>query len=117
MGSIHLWFRDDSDWSSSARCYEAARGASDDFQDVSDLVEERLWLAPSQAHVDEKSYEADEGSVEHKMRIEASAHPNCENEGEPGRSNQDRGQKGTLAEEVERGKDDGEDTQLRQKPA
>ena len=84
---------------------------------MSDLIEDRLWLPPRQAHVDQKCYQAHERSVEHEARFDATANPDRENEGKSGGSNQDRGQKGLLAEEVARGKDDGEDTQFRQETA
>src|SRR5579864_1501267 len=81
-----LWLRNHSGRPSSARGYEAARGASHELQDVSDFVQDGLWLTPGEAHVDEKGYEAHERSVKREAGVDAAANPDRENEGEPGGS-------------------------------
>ena len=100
-----------------ARCHEAASSAAHEFEAVSDFVQERLRLAPRQAQVNERGDCTHKRSVKYEARADAPGHPQSEEEWQQGRGNQDGRQKGLLAKQVARGKDDGENEELRQESA
>jgi hypothetical protein len=84
---------------------------------VSDLVEERLWLTPRYAHIDQRSDKTNERPMKDKTRFDAPAHPHRKDERHHCGGDKNGRQKGALPKEVEHGKNDGEDEQLRQEPS
>jgi hypothetical protein len=84
---------------------------------MSDLVQERLRLAPRQAKVNERGDQTNKRSVKYEEGVDAPADPHSEEEWQHGGGNQDGRQKGPLAKQVTRGKDDGENKKLRQESA
>jgi hypothetical protein len=114
---LSLWPRHNSGGWSAARGYDAAGGAPHNFEPVSNLVQERLWLAPRQDEVEQRSDETHKRSVKCEARIDVPAHPQREEERHARRGDEDRGEEGLLAKEMAHGEDDREDREFREESA
>lgn len=97
-----------------ARCHGAASHSTDNLESVRGLVQQRLRLTPRQYQINQRGDHTHEGSMKDKPRLDVPAHPDGKDERHQGRSDQNRREKRSLTEQIERWKDDGEDEHLRQ---